>query len=140
MKNLFNLALVAIVLVTITCKVTAQNPIPSFNVPVIADPTTFEEVPVAKLISTTTLKHNKELGKTPKNAERRNIVIQTIDENAATTSWVIVQIYSLDGTFLYGPFYISEGDTFEHEIDDELMWGVNVLDASFGARMDVWIE
>jgi len=130
MKKLVYFVLVIIASTTLTCKLSAQNPIPSFNVPVIADPTTFEENPVANFL----------FGANVLSREERQIYIITSNRTPETTAWVVIEIYSLDGTITYSSFYVAEGDLFEQVVDGERNWGIRVLDASSESTMDVWIE
>ena len=132
--------LVVIAAITLTSKLSAQYSIPSFNVPVIADPTTFEEVPeTSGSYGSTYLLYFNPFSHKPINREEKKLKVTTLDPNTNTTSCIMFEVYSLDGTDIYGPFTVYEGEVFEICID-EREWGIKVLEASEGSEMSVWIE
>lgn len=50
----------------------------------------------------------------------------------------IVNLYSLDGQDVYGPFNLYENETLEVEVDDR-EWGVDVIQVMNDSEMSVWI-
>jgi len=140
MKKSIMTMLVVIVAITLTSKLSAQYSIPSFNVPVIGDPTTFEEVlETSASFGSTNLLYFNPFGQKPINREEKKLKATTSDPNTNTTSCIMFEVYSLDGTDIYGPFTVYEGEIFEICID-EREWGIRVLTASEESEMSVWIE
>lgn len=137
MKKLFISSLIIFVAVFIANKLSAQNPIPSFNVPIIVDPTIFEEVVPSSSFNFNSL--NLSLPQ-PGSREERKLNVYVSDKNTLTTSWAIIEIYSLDESVFYAPFTVYEGAAFNITLSDTLLWGVRVLNASEGSKMDVWFE
>lgn len=103
-----------------------QYPIPSFNVELTGDNTTFEETEGLVLIS-------------PMTIAEKNIRIKVDDNNPQQTSWVTVIIYSLDGQDELGPYTVVEGTPLEVPVD-EREWGVMVVNYLDGAILSVWKE
>ena len=124
----------------LTSKLTAQYSIPSFDVPVIADPTTFEESPISNAIGFGNITMGFVPVKNPVNREERIIVVKAIDKDVATNAWADIIIYSLDYSISYGPYTVNEGNLFEMGLSEEYEWGVEVVDASQGCEMSVWYE
>lgn len=137
MKKLIISSLFILVAVFIANKLSAQNPIPSFNVPIIADPTIFEEVVPSSSFNFNNL--NLSLAQ-PGSREERKLNVDVSDLNLLTTSWAVIEVFSLDEGVSYGPFTVYEGTTFNITLSDTFLWGVRVLDASDGSKMDVWFE
>jgi len=118
-------------------KLLSQNPIPSFNVPIIIDPTVFEEVPQSfntlyNLLSPFPL--------STKNSGEKKLVLIVTDRDLSVSSWVEIEVYSLDGAVVYGPFTVNEGVLFEMILSTSLTWGVRIIDASEGSMVDVWFD
>ncbi len=134
MKKTIMTLLVVIAAITLTNNLSAQYSIPSYNVPVVADPTTFEE------IQRTTVSYNNPVSQQLGNRGRRKLIIKVKDNNSSSTATETINIYSLDGSFLFGPYTVSEGSNFEIDLDDDLDWGLCVLQATPDSEMDVWFE
>lgn len=118
-------------------KMLSQNPIPSFNVPIIIDPTLFEEV-VPSFGAKANFLHNQWLS--PSNRAEKKLCLNVKDRNTSYTSWVVAEVYSLDGSIIYGLFTVNEGTVFEIFLSASLTWGVRVIDASANAELDVWFD
>jgi hypothetical protein len=103
----------------------AQNPIPSYNFPVVVH-ANFQE-------------RRTESDQSRNCLGKRDVVVQTTCGsstilNCSATVWV----YSLDGETVYGPFTVYGGETLRVEIDDR-EWGVYV-ESNDDVIVDVWIE
>lgn len=135
------LSLLVIAAVTVfTSSTFAQYAIPSYDVPVIADPTTFEEaVPTTSFYVSPFTKANQ-TNQVSVPDGRRKLNVTTIDSNINTTAWATIEIYSLDGNITYGPYTVYEGLPFSQFLSDEYEWGVNTIDASEGCEMSVWFD
>lgn len=101
--------------------VSAQNPIPSYNVPVyhVANFQEQQNKDNLQLIS----------------RGKREVVVQG---HGTPSSLATVYVYSLDYLDLLGPFTIHGGETLRVEIDSR-EWGVFV-ESQDHLTMDVWIE
>jgi hypothetical protein len=102
----------------------AQNPIPSYNVPVNLK-AYFQEQNNDNSCKQT-------LGK------RTLHVRVSCSGTSVTTCSATVWVYSLDGEDTYGPFTVNGGETLEVEID-EREWGVYV-ESETPVIVDVWID
>ncbi len=115
----------------------AQYPIPSFNVPVVVDPTIFEEsIPLSSRsfnIVSSSLKQ-------PTNIDEKKMIIVVKDDAIATASWVTLEVYSINGDSVFGPFQVNEGNTFMIALSITELWGVRVLNSSEECKMDIWFE
>ncbi|MCF8347644.1 MAG: hypothetical protein K9G61_02415 [Bacteroidales bacterium] len=137
MKKLFISSLIIFVAVFIANKLSAQNPIPSFNVPIIVDPTIFEEVVPSSSFNFNSLNLSlPQLG----SREERKLHVTTVDDVYLSTAWVTIEVYSLDGAITYGSFTVYEGTLFEISLSSDSLWGVSVIGASPGSRMSVWFD
>jgi len=134
MKKFILVLLTVVVATALTSKVSAQYSIPSYDVPVIADPTTFEEASVSNMTMSI------EPFKNPKTREKRKVLVEAIDKDVSKGAWVSIRIYSLDNTIIYGPYLVNEGIVFEMELDADYKWGVKAIDASDNCKMSVWFE
>ncbi len=140
MKQLL-LSLFVISLVTIlSSKAVAQYSIPSYNVLVVADPTTFEETPSSS--SSYILPGNtfNPFSQKPLTRGEKEVYIKSNDRDFATTAIVTISIYSLDGSYTYGPYTVTEGTTFVKTLDDSYEWGIRTLSCTEGCELDVWFE
>ncbi len=140
MKKVIMTLLVVVAATTLTTKLSAQYSIPSFNVPVIADPTTFEEAQSSNTSYNINLLLFNPFSQKPVNREERDIIIKVKDNDSGTTAYATVEIYSLDYTYLYGPYTVYEGTNFEMPLSSEYQWGLRTIAASTGCEMDVWFE
>ncbi len=133
--------LLVVVATTLTSKLAAQYSIPSFDVPVIADPTTFEETPANNVIgfSNVTQGFVRVIQKS-RTREIRKMNVEAKDKDVATTAWANIMIYSLDNLINYGPYTVTEGTIFEMDLSAEYEWGVEVVDASQGCELSVWYD
>jgi len=138
MKKLILSLLVIASVTVLTNKAYAQYAIPSFDVPVIADPTTFEEVTSSSYNATTNFTKSNTFKEKPTGRERRKLNVTTIDNDIQTTAWASIEIYSLDGNITYGPYTVYEGAPFEKSLSEAYEWGVRVLSASESCEMSVW--
>jgi hypothetical protein len=110
----------------IALSIYAQYPIPSYNVPVCPRATFTEKGIVLQS------KKNAPAGK---KVIIIHIVRQTSDSIRNT---ITVYVYSLDGTTILGPFYVTSDTTLTVQID-ERDWGVLVND-QYEVEVSVWIE
>ncbi len=141
MKKFILVLLTVVVATALTTKLSAQYSIPSYDVPVIADPTTFEETPVSNAIGFGNVVRGVEeeiqdLG----SRDERIILTKTIDDYESTTAWAVIIIYSLDNTINYGPYTVYEDIAFNMNLSTDYEWGVKVVDASQGCQLSVWYE
>jgi hypothetical protein len=141
MKKFMVVLLTVVVATALTNKVTAQYSIPSFDVPVIADPTTFEEMPLENVVGFGNVVHGIEpvIIETG-TREERIMRVDATDKDVATTAWSNIVIYSLDNTINYGPYTVYEGNNFEINLSTDYEWGLRVVDASQGCEMSVWYD
>ena len=138
-KIILSLFVIAAVTV-LTNKATAQYAIPSYDVPVVADPTTFEETSRSSSYSISPFTKINVLSIQPVGKGERKLIVTVKDSNINTTAWVIINIYSLDGSITYGPYTVTEGIDFEKYLSTDYEWGVSTIDASVGSEMDVFFE
>lgn len=99
----------------------AQNPIPSYNVP-INQVANFQE-------------GSRGIHFQP---ELRGEKVLVIRIGGSTSSSATVWVYSLDGQDVYGPFTVYGGQTIYVPIDDR-EWGV-LVQSDDHVTADVWIE
>ncbi len=71
--------------------------------------------------------------------EERKIIIISKDENSTTQSWAEVEVFSIDGNDIIGPFTVYEGTPELIDID-EREWEVRVLNKSLGSTVSWNIE
>ncbi|MBU2555172.1 MAG: hypothetical protein KKF98_12005 [Bacteroidetes bacterium] len=120
-------------------KLSAQNPIPSFNVPVIADPTVFEELIMSSAPCLTLTKNFTEAVKRPFNVDERTVYVKADKKSSKDIEWATYIVYSLDGITTIGPITILEGEVKKTTVDMRL-WGVRVINASSDVKLSVWFE
>jgi len=137
MKKTLTILFVLLGAVLFTENLLAQNPIPSYDVPIINDPTVFEEVSPELNIS---FNYFGNVIYSPSTREEKKLKLEVSDRDSSTTSWVTIEVYSLDGAVEYGPFTVNEGVTFQLSLSTALTWGVRVIDASVGSEVDVWFD
>ncbi len=102
----------------------AQNPIPSYNNPVIVGET-FEEEDEDFIFFMMSM-------------EERKLKIGINDPNQSQfVEWAIIEYYSLDGTFISNPLYVDENNSLEINIDNR-KYGVRVLSKSENCQISVW--
>jgi hypothetical protein len=137
MKKILTILFVLLGTVLFTENLLAQNPIPSYDVPIINDPTVFEEVvlPLCTSFNCTNLSLLA-----PNNREEKKLGLMVTDRDNSINSWVVIEVYSLDGGVAYGPFTVIEGVLFEMALSTSLTWGVRVTDSSEGSIVDVWFD
>lgn len=127
-------------LILISVNVVAQNPIPSYDVPVIVDPTTFEEQTNS---NSATYSHITFLiASNPDKGARseKELCIRIKDENNSTTAFSEFYIIAIDTTITYGPYYCYEGTVFTKLVSSDYLWRVMVADATSESFMDVWFD
>ncbi len=138
MKNLLFI-LVAFITFVISNETIAQFTIPSYNVEIVAEPTTFEEsgnqVSVFSQIN-----HRKPLLiQTQNSDEERKIHVKVSSSDPEQSAYATVLIYSLDEEYVLGPFYVTDESILEQSIDNR-DWGVEVVSASENCKISTWIE
>ncbi|HEY9114436.1 MAG TPA: hypothetical protein VIN10_07020 [Bacteroidales bacterium] len=127
MKKYLSLLVLVIGLIIVSpSKAQAQYPIPSYQVELMQVNATFEENENTEILS-------------PINREESQLTIEVGDPNPLQVSWVIVNVYSLDGQDVLGPYTVMEGSLLSVAIDDRA-WGVKVVNCLEGAILSVWIE
>jgi hypothetical protein len=140
MRRILLSFLIVVAVTTLTTKLSAQNPIPSFNIPVVADPTTFEESPVTSPSSNNYFEQNNPFSQRPMSRGERWIYVETIDTDDNTTASVSFNIYSLNETHNYGPYSVNEGSPFTMQLSETEEWGLKVNQSTLNAEMSVWFE
>jgi len=136
MKKLIISSLIILGVVFLANKLSAQNPIPSFHVPIIVDPTIFEEVIPS---FNTQFSYLASTLKQPRSIDERRLKVMVQSPPSRQLAWAVVIVYSLDQQSTYGPFTVLEGEVHE-SIIDERQWGVRVMDSSSDCLLSVWIE
>ncbi|HEY9113060.1 MAG TPA: hypothetical protein VIN10_00080 [Bacteroidales bacterium] len=136
MKNLIISILVAFVAMAAlpqanaqTFKSNVQNySIPAYDVPVSQNTNFQEPIQVFK--------------KNPKgDRARRTAQVDVETQNPPTSPnavIAIVELYSLDGQDVYGPYSVYENEILNVEVD-EREWGVTVIQVMENSEMSVWI-
>ena len=135
MKKLILALFIIAAITALNNKTFAQYAIPSYDVPVIADPTTFEETATQSTTSGFNL-----ISANPASRGERKVNVRVIDNDMQTTASSTIEIYSLDESITYGPYTVYEETTFELLLTEEYEWGVRVLAASEGCEMSVWFD
>ena len=123
-KPVHTLAIIFICLIVPFSIVRAQYAIPSFEVELEQENTTFEEDEVLLQLES---------------MEERQMIVKVEDESPSQSTWAIVKIYSLDGLDELGPYTVNEG-TLLYVTIDEREWGVKVIDFLSGCIISTWIE
>jgi hypothetical protein len=124
MKNQIRLSLVIILFFCSLSYAQAQYAIPSIEIELEQENTTFEEPQgLIRLLS----------------AEERQMVVKVEDNDPAVATWAVVVIYSLDGEDELGPYTVTEGTILKETIDDH-DWGVKVNSFRPGCVISAWIE
>ena len=140
MKKLL-LSLFVVSLVTVlSSKVVAQYAIPSYDVLIVADPTTFEETSRSSSSHPILVKVTNPFIQKPTSRGEKKIYINTKDLDSGTSASASVVIYSLDGTYMYGPYTVIEGTTYSMVLDDNYRWGVQTISCTEDCEMDVWFD
>lgn len=136
MKNLLIILLAISASIIFSSEAVAQYSIPSYSVEIVSDPTTFEEEATdhSQLLSTKPI-----FIQAPNGKEERKMNVRIRPISPAQSANATIEIYSLDGVDVLGPFYITDAAVFEQVID-EREWGVRVLSASENNEMSVWID
>ena len=137
MKNLIISILVAFVAMASTTQANAQTyhaknqsySIPAYNVPVNQN-TTFQELPSI-------------FKEDPHGDRARKTVhcdVETQNPPSSQNAVIaVVQLYSLDGQQIVGPFNVYEDETLDVDVDD-LEWGVTILEVMDNSTMSVWVN
>jgi len=107
-------------------KAQAQYPIPSYQVELAQENTTFEEDENVELFG-------------PLSMEESQLIIEVGDLNPSQASWATVIVCSLDGLDVLGPYTVMEGTPLAVNIDNR-EWGVKVMNYLEGAVLSVWRE
>jgi hypothetical protein len=104
----------------------AQYPIPSYNVPV------FPKATFKQSVITPALQKEAPMAK--------RIIVIHVDQMMpdSGTNVVTVYVYSLDGTTILGPYYMTGSGTLYVEIDDR-DWGV-LVESQEKVNVSVWFE
>lgn len=136
MKNLIISILLAFVATAFISQVNAQTfkssvqnySIPAYDVPVTPNTTFQEPVHVFK--------------KAPNaDRERRTAHVDVETQNPPTSPnaiIAIVNLYSLDGQDVYGPYNVYQNEVLDVEVDDR-EWGVTIIQVMEDSDMSVWI-
>ncbi len=98
-----------------------QNPIPSYNAPVLSVANFQEGAPGFDTEEST--------------RGKRTLIVHS---NGGTSSTATVYVYSLDLQTIYGPFTLDGGQTLYINIDTR-EWGV-LVESDDHITVDVWIE
>jgi len=139
MKKIIITSIILFAAVIFFNKLSAQNPIPAFNVPVIADPTVFEETSGTSSACFSLSDGLPQVLKSPFNADERTLCVELERKLNKDYIWSTFMVYSLDGLTTYGPFTIFEGEVHRTTVDLRL-WGVRVVNASSDAKLSVWFD
>ena len=138
MKELATILLLITASLCITSNASAQNPIPSYNVPILVEPTTFEEG-ASSTNFVVQSNHRTNIIITNCSEEERKMVVKVIKPSQAEGASAVVYIYSLDEQDILGPFTVTHEAQLEQAID-EREWGVEVVSATEGCEISTWIE
>ena len=142
MKKLSMAIIALITLTVISNKALAQYPIPSFNVPIVADPTTFTEVTSSSAYSQSPINISRSLfvSKSLTRGEKK-VNITARDGDIQTTASATVNIYANENrSITYGPYTVIEGSPFSKTLSDQYTWSVQVVGCSEGCELDVWYD
>ncbi len=140
MKKIIMTLLVVVAVTSLTTRLSAQYTIPSFNVPVVADPTSFEETGATNFsYGANSIVRFNHLKQKPSNRERRKMKVAVSKTLSKTQVLATVMVYSLDEQTTLGPYPVVEGIVLEVVID-ERDWGVKVVSAIDDCELSVWIE
>lgn len=140
MKTSIISSIIISLVILLSSELKAQNPIPSFNVPVVIDPTIFEELTVVNssiyqfAMKSKIAMHNKSV------RGEKVMKIRTKDNASNNNAFTDFYIYAVDTTLQYGPYNCTEGSVFSKTLSSNYMWGVRVINASNDCYMDVWFE
>lgn len=126
------------VILGISQKANAQYTIPSFNITIVTLPTTFEEIPQKNSVCPATYKNLTNKVSVRNSKGRKEIQVGIRPQGGGSNAWSKIEIYSIDGTILQGPYYVTDTQVFRLSLDDQVQWGVRVLDATDYAIFDVW--
>ena len=119
MRKIFYLTIVIFWLGIIS--ISAQNPIPSYNVPVY-NHANFQE-------------QNKSFNANLLNRGKRAVNVKVV---GGISSMATIYIYSLDYQNILGPFIVNGGETLTIDIDSR-EWGV-LVNSEDHVTVDVWID
>lgn len=140
MKNFAIKLTIIFAVILLSKSLFSQNPIPSYDVPVVMDPTSFEEVPLPNRTSIIKAIRTNPFSQKPIIRTEKLLKIKTKDNVANNTAWSKFIIYSIDSNIEYGPYTNTEGTIFEKLLSSQYEWGVRVNDASSECEMDVWFD
>ncbi|RLD45222.1 MAG: hypothetical protein DRI89_01670 [Bacteroidetes bacterium] len=139
MKKLVMTLLVVVAATTLTTKLSATNPIVSSSLLTIAEPTTFVEVWETNAFLNTNPFCFDPLTQRTMTMGEKKMKVKVDDNTPVSTATAEVEIYSLDGIDVLGPFTVTEGVVLEVDIDNR-EWGVSTLEVSQGAEISYWVE
>jgi hypothetical protein len=115
----------------------AQNPIPSYDVLIVTIPATFEEFAPSSGVHFNYF----DLSFTEmRTMEEKKLNVLATDYNPTTKASAIIEVYSLDGSITYGPYTVIESDIFTMILPSSILWGVRIIDSDKGSEVDVWFE
>lgn len=137
-KSILSLVLL-IVAIGITQKTNAQYAIPSFNVLVNTLPTTFEEMQDKNVLLINDICFEQATSITQTSRGRKTVNVNIRPNQKLSLVYARIEIYSLDGMFIYHPDIIDSSRTFSIELDNNCLWGIRVLESSEEIFVDVWI-
>ena len=127
-----------IALVCLTTKLSAQYSIPSYNVTIVSNPTTFVE------ISQINDNNNSNISESvlyfADNIEKTTLIVKVKESNSSTHEWTIFEIYTLNTLTFFGTYSVCEGDIFSIELDASYDWGIRTISSSSDCIIDVYFE
>jgi hypothetical protein len=140
MKQTLQFLFLLIFIIIFTNEIHAQYPIPSYNVPIVADPTLFEEEIAQPLNINSNHWILLPIICGPVGIGEKAVVVKIRDDITTSTAQADINIYSLDGSIIYGPFTVIEGTNLVVPLDAGYLWGVRVLTTTPISEMDVWFD
>lgn len=137
MKNPLIILLAITAFITCSTEAIAQYAIPSYNVSIVVEPTTFKEGEIA--VTNSSSKPSIFSLAQQNNKARRDMYVQASSSTPGEGASAVVVIYSLDGEDELGPFTVTDQQILVQEID-EREWGVRVQNASENCEISTWIQ
>jgi len=138
MKNLVMTLLVVVAATTLTAKVSAINPTHSGSSITINEPANFVDAKETNAALNASFLWMEPLTQQTTSMGERKMRVEVDDRETTSTATAEVNIYSLDGIDVLGPFTVTEGTALVVDID-EREWSVSTSSTSQGAEISYWI-
>ncbi len=134
MKNLVMTLLVVVAATTLTTKATAINPTYSGSSITINEPANYVEV---RETNNELQLINPFIQQSTTTGEIK-LHVKVNDNETTSTATAEVEIYSLDGVDVLGPYTVTEGEDLVVDID-EREWSVSTLQTSQNSEVTYWV-